>query len=387
MPEPLILKVVGGKDAGRQITVPIGGAVLGRGLDCDIVLDEPSVSRKHCRIVSEKADWIIEDLDSRSGVIINGQASSENPLKQGDEIKLAALVLKVVSLQLPQGAPAQDAISFSCKCGKVHVVKAAFAGKSIVCKQCRAKIVIPAASLPKTAPSPAPPLPGVEPWPGTSPVVSLFGPQRPLSTDGRPPRMPVSATGLHFVNSRLHEEPGLKREQRPIHRESKPASQQSERKEALNYNAQDEPASATGTPRLLGIIGSIALLIGVFLPAVSSSIRGSLSYFQNGKSDGTIVLVLAVISFFLVLVKGYRWLLLTGLASLGDMVFAFLNFRRRMFEARTEAADKSVRDVIEAVNLQWGWAVLVVGAGLLIAAAVLEFKEEWYGLDPPWAKK
>ncbi len=69
------------------------------------------------------------------------------------------------------------------------------------------------------------------------------------------------------------------------------------------------------------------------------------------------------------------------------MVFAFLNFRRRMFEARTEAADKSVRDVIEAVNLQWGWAVLVVGAGLLIAAAVLEFKEEWYGLDPPWAKK
>ena len=162
MPEPLILKVVGGKDAGRQITVPIGGAVLGRGLDCDIVLDEPSVSRKHCRIVSEKADWIIEDLDSRSGVIINGQASSENPLKQGDEIKLAALVLKVVSLQLPQGAPARDAISFSCKCGKVHVVKAAFAGKSIVCKQCRAKIVIPAASLPKTAPSPAPPLPGVE---------------------------------------------------------------------------------------------------------------------------------------------------------------------------------------------------------------------------------
>ena len=166
----------------------------------------------------------------------------------------------------------------------------------------------------------------------------------------------------------------MKREQRPIHRESKPASQQSERKEALNYNAQDEPASATGTPRLLGIIGSIALLIGVFLPAVSSSIRGSLSYFQNGKSDGTIVLVLAVISFFLVLVKGYRWLLLTGLASLGDMVFAFLNFRRRMFEARTEAADKSVRDVIEAVNLQWGWAVLVVGAGLLIAAAVLELK-------------
>ncbi len=387
MPEPLILKVVNGKEAGRQIPVPSRGAVLGRGVDCDIVLDDPSVSRKHCRIVWENTDWVIEDLGSRSGVIVNEQMSHISPLKQGDEIRLAGLVLKVASPPFPQAVRAQDTISFSCKCGKVHVVKAAFAGKSLVCKQCGAKIVIPAASVPKPAPFPAPHVPSAEPWSGTSPVVSIFGPRRVRPTDGDPPRMPVRRDGLHLRNSQSHEEKELNREPRPVHRESEPALQQSEQKDFLNYNAQGGPDSSTGTTRLLGIIGSIALLIGVFLPAVSSSTRGTLSYYHNGKADGTILLILAAISLFLLLVKGNHWLLLTGLASLADMLFAFVSVCGRMSQAKTGVPQNPLKDAIEAVHLQWGWPVLVIGAGLVIAAAVIELKQKWQGLDPPWAKR
>ena len=62
MPEPAILEVPRGKDAELQITVLASGAVLGRGSDCDIALDEPTLSQKHCPIVGEKTEWVIEDL-------------------------------------------------------------------------------------------------------------------------------------------------------------------------------------------------------------------------------------------------------------------------------------------------------------------------------------
>jgi pSer/pThr/pTyr-binding forkhead associated (FHA) protein len=106
----MILEVLTGKNKGRQITVPASGAVLGRGADCDVTLDEPTLFRRHCCFTFENGDWVIEDLGRRSGVIINGQKSRESPLKQGDAIKLAGVVLKVVSLPLPQVVPAQETI-------------------------------------------------------------------------------------------------------------------------------------------------------------------------------------------------------------------------------------------------------------------------------------
>jgi len=51
--------------------------------------------------------------------------------------------------------------------------------------------------------------------------------------------------------------------------------------------------------QVFGLIGSILLFIGVFTPIISIPIVGNMDYFQNGKGDGTIVLVLAVISLLL----------------------------------------------------------------------------------------
>ena len=52
----------------------------------------------------------------------------------------------------------------------------------------------------------------------------------------------------------------LRQEKIPSPRESEPTPQQSEQKEFLTYDAQRKTASPTGTPQLLGIIGSIAAL-------------------------------------------------------------------------------------------------------------------------------
>ena len=154
MPEAMILEMLRGKETGgrvTEVTVPATGVVLGRGLDCDIVFNEPTLSRKHCRFACENGKWVVQDLGSHSGVIINGQEANNSPLKQGDEILLGRLCLKVLSVPGPQVVPSPDAIRFTCKCGKVHVLKAAFAGKTAVCKYCGAKILVPMATAPKSA--------------------------------------------------------------------------------------------------------------------------------------------------------------------------------------------------------------------------------------------
>lgn len=70
--------------------------MLGRVPDCDTTLGEPTLSTKHCRFVLDAGEWIVHDLGSRSGVIVNGRKMNCLPLKQGDELRLGDLRLKVV---------------------------------------------------------------------------------------------------------------------------------------------------------------------------------------------------------------------------------------------------------------------------------------------------
>ena len=63
------------------------------------------------------------------------------------------------------------------------------------------------------------------------------------------------------------------------------------------------------TRHSLGLIGSVALILGVFAPILSLPIVGSVNYFSNGSGDGTIVLLVALISLLLTLRRRYEWLL------------------------------------------------------------------------------
>ncbi len=85
-----------------------------------------------------------------------------------------------------------------------------------------------------------------------------------------------------------------------------------------------EKGNKNGTKQLLGLIGSVVLFVGVFAPIVSIPIMGNMNYFQNGKGDGTIVLVLAVISLILVLLKKFKGLWLTGLVSCNGSIFTVM---------------------------------------------------------------
>ncbi|HEY2631216.1 MAG TPA: DUF3662 and FHA domain-containing protein [Solirubrobacteraceae bacterium] len=78
--------------AGRRLLVPPRGATIGRSRDCDIVLDDAGVSRRHAELRPESATtWAIEDLGSTNGVRVNGfVVAGAHELRTGDRIGMGS---------------------------------------------------------------------------------------------------------------------------------------------------------------------------------------------------------------------------------------------------------------------------------------------------------
>lgn len=69
--------------------------LVGRHERCDIVLRDPSVSRKHARLVFRDHKWIIQDLRSRNGTIVNGVSVGRSEIRPGDLLALGDERLRV----------------------------------------------------------------------------------------------------------------------------------------------------------------------------------------------------------------------------------------------------------------------------------------------------
>jgi hypothetical protein len=131
--------------------------------------------------------------------------------------------------------------------------------------------------------------------------------------------------------------------------------------------------------KALGLAGAAILMIGVFMPIVSLPVVGTMTYFKNGEGDGTVILGLGAISLLLVLANRLRLLAVTGLLSLGILGYTFYSLQSRIAEMRANMERDLAgnpfaglaRGMMEGVQLQWGWALLVAGAGLVFGASVM----------------
>lgn len=130
----------------------------------------------------------------------------------------------------------------------------------------------------------------------------------------------------------------------------------------------------------IAIAGSGTLFIGVFVPVVSLPLVGNMNFFANGKGDGVLLIALALIALGLALSGKTRYVLWPGLLSLAFLGYKFVGFRSMISEMEskmdTELAGNPFRGLAEAamssVQMQWGWAVLLVGAGFLTYAGWME---------------
>jgi hypothetical protein len=79
---------------GKRTVLAAERTSLGRSRECDIVIDDPNVSRKHAEVRRTIEGWMVVDLGSTNGVKLNGRRVNEEVLAPGDEITLGLAQIK-----------------------------------------------------------------------------------------------------------------------------------------------------------------------------------------------------------------------------------------------------------------------------------------------------
>ena len=84
--------VISGPEETKEVWLDPKGVILGRGSKCDVVLDHSNVSRMHARISQDPfGRWIVEDLDSFNGVLVEGQRIKAQAVLPDQEISIHPL--------------------------------------------------------------------------------------------------------------------------------------------------------------------------------------------------------------------------------------------------------------------------------------------------------
>ena len=74
---------------GHEHRLPLQSAILGRAVECDVVIASKSVSREHTRLRREGRRWFVDDLGSTNGTYLNGErVIGSLTLLDGDILKV-----------------------------------------------------------------------------------------------------------------------------------------------------------------------------------------------------------------------------------------------------------------------------------------------------------
>jgi pSer/pThr/pTyr-binding forkhead associated (FHA) protein len=68
--------------------------LIGRHLECDVRIDSPKISRRHCCVAIAYDRVLIRDLGSRNGVRVNGRLLEEAQLQSGDELAIGPILFR-----------------------------------------------------------------------------------------------------------------------------------------------------------------------------------------------------------------------------------------------------------------------------------------------------
>jgi len=86
-PPKAILIVKSGPDMGFKFRIkPTGVAAVGRDLDNEVVLDDPAASRRHAEIEFKDGAYVLTDLGSINGTLVNAERVTSRRLVDGDRI-------------------------------------------------------------------------------------------------------------------------------------------------------------------------------------------------------------------------------------------------------------------------------------------------------------
>src|SRR5438477_798395 len=80
---------------GRRVVIGEEPVAIGRLPECDIVVTDPNVSRRHAEVRRRGNDFYVVDLGSTNGTKVNGAGVQERRLCDGDEICIGNTTLRL----------------------------------------------------------------------------------------------------------------------------------------------------------------------------------------------------------------------------------------------------------------------------------------------------
>lgn len=131
--------------------------------------------------------------------------------------------------------------------------------------------------------------------------------------------------------------------------------------------------------QVMGFLGIVITILGIFSPIFTAPIVGTLNYFRNGAEEAIALIVLTAFSVFFLIRKNYSWLY-------GSSVWAFLLVAGTFWYYQSLVSDikaatdrdlagnpfRGLADIaMAATGLSWGWSLLFLGTGLVVLTAYL----------------
>lgn len=82
---------------GLAPLIPLKGPIvlIGRHPECDVQIDLPAISRRHCCLALAYDRILIRNLGSRHGLRVNGLPVDEARLKPGDEVAIGPVLYRL----------------------------------------------------------------------------------------------------------------------------------------------------------------------------------------------------------------------------------------------------------------------------------------------------
>jgi transcriptional regulator with PAS, ATPase and Fis domain len=121
------LSVTKGPDRGLTRDVQHHHVVVGSSPECDLVLSDPSVSRRHFELFPSEAGYVLRDLGSRNGTVVRGLSVGQVILPGSEEIDIGRSELHLSILDEHDDLPLSPNNSFGTMIGRSAAIRRVFA--------------------------------------------------------------------------------------------------------------------------------------------------------------------------------------------------------------------------------------------------------------------
>ena len=98
------IRFLNGQLAGQILPLQEGRYILGRGEDCQIVVPDEGISKKHAALEVDEQGVFIQDLKSSNGTFINGVKIQESDIQKKERVSVCKTTFDIVNAEEQQSA-------------------------------------------------------------------------------------------------------------------------------------------------------------------------------------------------------------------------------------------------------------------------------------------